>query len=67
MYTVIEMQNGIVGNNVWTFNSEEEAYSKYYAVLSVAAVSSVPVHGCMVVTAECNLIASRYFQHNVNP
>lgn len=47
-YTVIEMQNGIVGENVWTYNDINEAESKYHSVLAVAAVSNVPIHAAVI-------------------
>ena len=45
MYIVIELQtnaDGAIGNIVTAFNSEEQAFSNYHAILSAAAISSLP-------------------------
>ena len=50
MYIVIELQTsaqGTVGNFVWAFASENEAFSKYHTVLAAAAVSELPCHSCV--------------------
>ena len=62
-YTVIEMQNGVIGSNVWQFETREEAESKFYAVLSVAAVSSVAVHTVMIVTDEGFSLDCKCYKH----
>ena len=51
MFIVIEIQtnaDGSAGNFVWAFNSMDEAWSKYHAVLTSAAVSSLPCHACVL-------------------
>lgn len=54
-YIVSEIQTD-AENNVallnWQFDTINEADSKYYSVLSTAAVSSVPTHAAMVFTNE---------------
>ncbi len=62
-YTVIEMQNGVVGGNVWTYDDEKQAESKYHAVLSVAAVSSVPVHSAVLLNETGYLVRSQSYKH----
>ena len=56
MYTVIELQNGVVGGNKWEFHDKdktdrensEDALSKYFSILSVAAKSNVSVHSVVL-------------------
>ena len=52
MITVIEMQNGAIGNNKWVYANENEAKSKFYAQASIAAVSQVAVHTVIIITDE---------------
>ena len=54
-YIVSEIQTDSENNVAilnWQFNSINEADSKYYQILSVAAVSSVPTHAAMIFTNE---------------
>lgn len=63
MYIVIEMQNGIIGGNVWNYDSREEAESKYYTVLSVAAISEIEFHTAMLVTNEGFVLECKCYKH----
>ena len=66
MYIVIELQtaaNGAVSNIVWAYASRDEAYSKYHAVLSAAAVSSLPCHACTILFHNGQEIAHECFKH----
>lgn len=53
-YIVIELQtnaDGTVGNQVWSFDDRAQAESKFHAVLSAAAISTLPVHAaCLMDT-----------------
>ena len=50
-YTVVELQNGVIGGNSWVFDDIEHAESKCYSILAVAAVSSVPVHSVAIINS----------------
>ena len=66
MFIVIELQtndSGELGNLVWSFDKKEEAESKYYSVLSAAAMSNVPVHSAVVLDEQGSLINSHVFFH----
>ena len=66
MYIVIELQtaaNGTVSNLMWAYASRDEAYAKYYSVLSVAAVSNLPCHACSILFHNGQEIAHEYFNH----
>ena len=62
-YTVVEIQNGIVGANVWTYDTQAEAESKYHSVLSVAAVSSVTCHAVTLLSEEGFAVAYECYKH----
>ena len=66
MYIVIELQtnaDGAIGNIVTAFNSEEQAFAKYHAILSAAAVSSLPCHAAVILDNKGMQIAAQYFEH----
>lgn len=66
MYIVIEIQtnaSGAVGNFVWAFETRDEAFAKYHAVLSSAAVSSLPIHACVILQNDGLQIAAQHFDH----
>ena len=66
MYIVIELQtlaDGTVGNFVWAFRDLNEAESKYHAVLSAAAISSVPVHTACLLSNDGACRASQSYTH----
>ena len=63
MFTVRELQNGNVGQNVWPYPTENEALSKYFLVLSYAAVSTVAHHAAVVLRDTGEVIASQCFEH----
>lgn len=68
MYIVIELQtnaDGAVGNLVWAYNSQDEAFSKYHAVLSSAAISALPVHSAVILRNDGLQIAAQSFKHEV--
>lgn len=65
-YIVIELQtnaNGTIGNLVWAFDDINIAKSKYYAVLSAAAVSKIPQHSCVLMQNDGILLEREYFVH----
>ena len=66
MYIVIEIQtnaSGAVGNFVWAFVTENEAFSKYHTVLAAAAVSGLPCHSCVILRNDGLQIAAQHFDH----
>ena len=65
MYLVIEMQcNGeTIANLPFAYKEKPEAESKYHALLSVAAVSKVPIHAVVMLNEEGNMIDHKYYSH----
>ena len=64
-YLVIEIQKtgDTVGNIVTAYTNRNEAESKYYAVLSAAAVSSVEKHACSLLTEDGASIRNEAYEH----
>ena len=66
MYIVIELQKnteGVVSNLVTSHNTLAEAESKYYSVLSAAAVSTIPVHSAIIVSEEGFPVKLQCYKH----
>lgn len=65
MFTIIELQtNGNeIANIVQTAATREEAMSKFHTVLAAAAISTVEVHSCAVLTPEAAVIANESYHH----
>lgn len=66
MYIVIELQTnsgGTVGNFVWAYANENDAYAKYHAVLAAAAVSQLPCHACVILRNDGQQIAAQAYRH----
>lgn len=66
MYIVIELQKnaeGVVSNIVTAYENLAEAESKYYAVLSAAAVSTIPVHSAIIVSEEGFPVKHQCYKH----
>ena len=68
-YLVIEIQtnaDGTVGNIVTSHDTMEQAYSKFYDVLSAAAVSSVPRHAAVLLQNDGSLVTMNSFDHSAD-
>ena len=66
-FTVIEIQNGVVGQNVWTYDNINEAESKYHLILSVAAVSSVELHAVALLNGTGFCLKHESYTHQITP
>ena len=65
-YLVVEMQkNDSIASVSYSFNDRNEAMAKYHALLSVAAVSTVPVHTVVILTEDGVAIAHESFNHEI--
>lgn len=64
-YIVIELQttNNNTANIVTTYDAREQAESAYYAVLSAAAISSIPVHSVILITEEGYPLMNGHYIH----
>lgn len=63
-YCVIEMQNGVVGNNAWNYDTREDAEVKYYQVLSEVVKSPVAVHTVLLMTDEGFILDTKCYKHD---
>ena len=67
-YIVIELQtnsDGTVGNLVYAYDTQPEAESKYHAVLSAAAVSTIPVHAAVLMDNTGFFLERKSYKHEV--
>lgn len=65
-YIVIELQknaDGQVANLVTSFDTKEEAESKYHSILATAALSNIPSHSATILTEEGYAVAYKCFKH----
>lgn len=62
-YTVIEMQDGIIGEHSWTYGDRASADVKMYQVLAEAVKSPVAVHTVMLVTEGGTVRDVRSYEH----
>lgn len=64
-YLVIELQttNNVTSHIAWSYNNLQEAESKYHAVLSAAAISTVSTHAAALLNQEGHLIRSWFYEH----
>lgn len=68
-YIVIEIQkaaNGTVSTLVTQYNDRHQAEAKYHTILAAAAVSSLPVHGAVILTEMGEMLASTMYRANAN-
>ena len=66
-YIVVEMQNGIVGSNAWTYDTREDAEVKEYQVLSEVVKSPVATHTVMLMTDEGFVLDTKCYKHDAQP
>ena len=62
-YIVVEMQNGIVGSNAWTYDARADAEVKEYQVLSEVVKSPVAVHTVLLMTDEGFVLDCKCYKH----
>ena len=58
---VAQLEN--TANIVTAYDIREQAESAYYAVLSAAAISSVPVHSVILITEEGYPLMNGHYTH----
>ena len=62
-FSVIEMQNGIIGSNAWTYDNRADAEVKLYQVLSEVVKSPISVHTVMLVNSEGIIFDVKCYHH----
>ena len=64
-YIVLEIQKyDTIATLINSYDDRNDAYGKYYAVLSAAATSKVPLHAASILTEEGQAIEWKYFTHS---
>lgn len=70
MFYIIETQTTFDGEEnktgaalVSTRNTRNEAESEYHRILQYAAISSVPIHGAVILTDECAPLMYKSYTH----
>lgn len=63
MFTVIEMQNGSIGGNYWTYEDRPSAEVKLFQALAEVVKSSVAVHTVMLVDDTGIVYECRSYTH----
>ena len=70
MFIILETQthlDGAVGTLIDTYVNQNEAESKYHAVLSAAAISNVPKHTAFMLMDDGHVVKSECYKHEVEP
>ena len=58
-----KLNDTTMGNIVTTYQTENEAKSKFHTILAAAAISDVPVHTAVILTEEGHVIGRENFDH----
>lgn len=67
-YIVLETQtnsDGTLGTLINDYDDQNKAESKYHAILSAAAISTLPKHSAFLLTDAGRLLKSDVYIHNV--
>ena len=66
MFVVIELQTAATISVLpFAFEDKNQAEAKYHQLLSVAATSSVPKHGAVMLTGDGLFLKSECYEHPV--
>ena len=65
MFIVLELQatSDDVAHIFTTYDTQAEAESNYHLVLSAAAVSTIPSHSALLMTADGQVLRSETYKH----
>jgi len=66
-YIVIEMQNGNIGGNNWSYDNRADAEVKFYQVLAEVVKSPIDIHTVMLVTDEGFTLDKKFYDHRPAP
>lgn len=65
-HIVIELQtnaDGTVGNLVYAYDTENDAWAKFHAIMSAAATSALPTHAAVYLRSDGTFVQSGRFDH----
>lgn len=66
MYAVVELQkmnDTTLSHLTDSYQTINEAYSKYHTVLAAAAISTVPLHSAVILSETGDVLATEHFTH----
>ena len=69
-FIVLEIQtntDGTIGTLIDSFDTRNQAESKYHLVLSSAAVSQLPMHSATLMMSDGKMLAYQCYIHSENP
>ena len=66
-YIVVEMQNGYINSNQWTYETRDDAEVKMYQVLAEVVKSPIETHTVMLVTDEGFVLDTKCYKHETQP
>ena len=66
MFIVLEIQTtgDTVSTLVFTYSTRLDAESKYHSILAAAAISTVPIHGAVILSGEGKEIMHQAYTHS---
>lgn len=67
-YIVLELQTNrddTLGSLIWNFPTLPQAESKFHAILSAAAISSIPIHSAVILDERGENIAYASYDHPI--
>lgn len=65
-YVVLEVQSwdtGAVSTSAWAYDERNKAEAKFHSVLAAAALSELPVHSAVLLTADGMLLNRGCYEH----
>lgn len=65
MYLVVELQkkDGQMAALNYSYQELSDAESKFFAIMSAAAISSIPKHGAILVSEDGHLLRGEVYRH----
>ena len=67
MFYVVEVQTSDIGAVLpFAFDNRPDAEAKYHDLLRIAAKSSVPKHGVMLLDEDLFVLKSEHYDHSAN-
>lgn len=66
IFVVLELQtnpDGTLGNFIFSYTDQNEAWAKYHAILAAAATSQLPIHSAVILDNYGSRIDGKPFIH----
>lgn len=69
-YLVMEIQkfdNGAISTPTYAYDTRNSAEAKFHSILAAAAVSSLPMHSCVMITEDGRVVRNEHYEHIPEP